>query len=144
MFAAVALLFGVGQADAVGCGGCGKAPADGKNTKAAPACAKCCAADAKGHDHGAKAPAGKEAKLTGTLVCAKCKLKMEGVNRCTNALQVKDGEKTVTYLLDDKGMEEEYHECGKGEKKDVTVVGSVAEKDGKKWVKPTKVDYAKK
>ncbi len=88
--------------------------------------------------------AGKEVKLTGTLMCAKCKLKTEGLKSCTNALQVKDGEKTVTYLLDDKGMEEEYHECGKGEKKDVTVVGTVSAKDGKKWVKPSKVDYSKK
>ena len=112
----------------------------------------------QGHEHGAAAPApgllfvsadapapaGKEVRLTGTLVCAKCKLKLDGVKACTNALQVKEGEKTVTYLLDDKGMEEEYHECGKGEKPGVTVTGSVAEKDGKKWVKPTKVEYAKK
>jgi hypothetical protein len=82
----------------------------------------------------------KEVKLTGTLVCAKCKLKMEGVSKCTNALQVKDGEQTLTYILVDKGMAEDYHECGGGEKKDVTVVGKVTEKDGKKTVKPAKVD----
>ncbi len=35
--------------------------------------------------------ADKEVKLTGTLVCAKCKLKMDGVKKCTNALQVKEG-----------------------------------------------------
>jgi hypothetical protein len=52
----------------------------------------------------------KEVTLKGTLVCAKCKLKMEGVKKCTNALQVKEGEKTVTYILDDKGMEEDDRE----------------------------------
>ena len=83
-----------------------------------------------------------EVKLTGTLVCAKCKLKAEGVKKCTNALQVKEGEKTVTYLLEDKGTGEGYHEdlCGGGEKANVTVVGKVSEKDGKKWVKPSKVE----
>lgn len=86
-----------------------------------------------------------EAKLTGTLVCAKCKLKAEGVKKCTNALQVKEGEKTVTYYLEDKGTGESYHEdvCGGGEKAHVVVVGKVSEKDGKKWVKPSKVEAHK-
>jgi hypothetical protein len=90
-------------------------------------------------------PADKEVKLTGTLVCAKCKLKAEGVKKCTNALQVKEGEKTVTYYLEDKGNGETYHEdvCGGGEKAHVTVVGKVSEKDGKKWVKPSKVEAHK-
>ena len=85
--------------------------------------------------------ADKEVKLTGTMVCAKCKLKEPGVTKCTNALQVKEGTKTVLYLLDDKGNGESYHEdlCGGGEKANVTVTGTVTEKDGKKWVKPTKV-----
>ncbi|OWK37679.1 DUF6370 family protein [Fimbriiglobus ruber] len=92
-----------------------------------------------------KPAADKEVKLTGTLVCAKCKLKAEGIKKCTNALQVKEGEKTVTYFLEDKGNGEGYHEdvCGGSEKANVTVVGTVSEKDGKKWVKPTKVEAPK-
>jgi hypothetical protein len=87
----------------------------------------------------------KDVKLTGTLVCAKCKLELDGIKKCTNALQVKEGEKTITYLLDDKGTKEDYHDavCGGGETKDVTVTGSLTEKDGKKWVKPTKVEIKK-
>jgi hypothetical protein len=85
----------------------------------------------------------KEVKVTGTLVCAHCKLKMEGIKGCTNALQVKDGDKTVTYLLEDKAEGEDYHVCGGGEKKDVTVTGVPSEKDGQKWIKPTKVDVKK-
>ena len=85
-------------------------------------------------------PASKEVKLTGTLVRAKCKLKMDGLTKCTNALQVKEKGKTVTYILDDKGMGEDYHQCGGGEKEGVTVVGKVTEKDGQKHVKPTKVE----
>lgn len=88
-------------------------------------------------------PAAKEVKLTGSLVCAKCKLKMDGVKKCVNALQVEEKGKAVTYLLDDKGMEEDYHECGGGEKAGVTVAGALTEKDGKKVVKPSKVEVKK-
>lgn len=92
---------------------------------------------------GVRADDKKETTLKGTVVCAKCALKEQ--DKCATAIQVKDGEKTVTYYLDDKGTKEEYHEavCG-GEKKEGTVVGVVTEKDGKKWVKPSKVEYAKK
>ncbi len=87
----------------------------------------------------------KESTLTGTIVCAKCTLKEKGVAKCTTAVQVKDGDKLVTYYLDDKGSKEDYHEavCGGGVKKEGTVTGVVSEKDGKKWVKPSKVEYKK-
>lgn len=84
----------------------------------------------------------KEVTLKGTILCAKCALKE--TKKCTTAIQVKEDEKTVTYYLDDKGHGEEYHEtvCG-GEKKEGSVTGMVTEKDGKKWIKPSKVEYAK-
>jgi hypothetical protein len=87
----------------------------------------------------------KEVTLKGTIQCAKCALKEKGITKCTTAIVVKEGGKDVTYLLDDKGAKEEYHEmvCG-GDTKEGTVTGTVAEKDGKKWVKPTKVEYTKK
>lgn len=89
--------------------------------------------------------ADKEITLTGTMACAKCGLKEEGVKKCTNAIQVKEGDKTVTYYLDDKGNGETYHEglCGGGKKEGAKVTGTVAEKDGKKWVKVTKVEEQK-
>jgi hypothetical protein len=85
----------------------------------------------------------KEVTLRGTVLCAKCVLKE--TKACTTAIQVKDGDKVVTYYLDDKGHSEPYHDavCG-GEKKEGTVTGVVTEKDGKKWIKPRKVDYVKK
>ena len=85
----------------------------------------------------------KEVKLTGTLVCGKCNLKM--TPKCSNVLQVKEGDKMVNYILDDKGAGEEYHEgvCGGDKVEGVTVTGSVTEKDGKKYVKPTKVETKK-
>lgn len=85
----------------------------------------------------------KEVKLTGTLVCGKCSLKVTA--KCSNVLQVKEGDKTANYFLDDKGNAEAYHEgvCGGDKVEGVTVTGTVTEKDGKKWVKATKVETKK-
>jgi hypothetical protein len=86
---------------------------------------------------------GQDVTLKGTLLCAKCTLGQTA--ECTTAIQVKEGDKLVTYLLDDKGAAEEHHEpiCG-GAKKEGTVTGTVQERDGKKWIKPKKVEYAQK
>ncbi len=88
------------------------------------------------------APAAKEVTLTGTIMCAKCSLKE--TKKCTTAIVVKEGDKSVTYYLADKGNAESYHEkvCGTG-KEPGTVTGSAFEKDGKMWVTPTKVAYTK-
>lgn len=85
----------------------------------------------------------KEETLKGTIVCAKCGLKE--AKKCITAIQVKEGDKLVTYYLDDKGTAESYHAavCG-GEKKEGTVKGVVSLKDNKKWIKPSKVDFATK
>jgi hypothetical protein len=91
----------------------------------------------------ARAEEKKETKLTGTLVCGKCSLKL--TPKCSNVLQVKEGDKTVNYFLDDKGNGETYHEdvCGGEKVEGVTVTGTVTEKDGKKYVKPSKVEKKK-
>jgi hypothetical protein len=90
-----------------------------------------------------KKDAPKEVTLKGTILCAKCELKE--TKTCVTAIQVKEGDKKVTYYLDDKGNKEDYHEnvCGGGIKEG-TVTGVVTEKDGKKWIKPSKVDFVKK
>jgi hypothetical protein len=77
--------------------------------------------------------------LEGKLVCTKCKLKE--TEECGNALVVKDGDKSTTYYLKDKGKKEEYHVCS-GEK-DAKVTGKVVEKDGKKSVEDAKVEAKK-
>lgn len=83
----------------------------------------------------------KEVKLEGTILCAKCALKQ--TKKCQTAIQVKEGGKTTTYYLIDKGHAEGYHEevCGGGRKQG-TVIGVVTEKGGKKFVAPKKVEYA--
>jgi hypothetical protein len=83
--------------------------------------------------------ADEKVKLTGTMVCGKCTLKV--CEKCTNVLQVKDGDKTVNYFITDDGPKADYHKpvCpGGSEVKDVTITDAVVtEKDGKKWVKGT-------
>jgi hypothetical protein len=85
----------------------------------------------------------KEVTLKGKIVCAKCTLKK--ASKCTTAIVVEENGKELTYYLKDKGTSESYHEpvCGGG-KKDGTVIGVVSEKDGQKWITPTKVEYAEK
>lgn len=77
----------------------------------------------------------KEVTLKGTQVCAKCNLKE--ADACQDVLEVKDGDKTVKYYMTkDKSFK---HQCS-GSKENVTVTGTVTEKDGKKWVKVTKAE----
>jgi hypothetical protein len=92
-----------------------------------------------------KPTTGKEVNLKGTILCAKCALHEKGVTKCSTAIKVHEEGKDVVYYLDDKGSKEEYHEevCG-GATKEGTVKGTVYEKDGKKYIKPSKVEYTKK
>jgi hypothetical protein len=91
----------------------------------------------------AGAAADKEVTLKGKISCAKCELKLKGIRKCQTVIQVQEDGKEVTYFFLDRGNKEEYHEavCGGG-KKEGTVTGTVSEKDGKKWIKPSKVMYA--
>jgi hypothetical protein len=85
----------------------------------------------------------KEVTLKGKMVCGKCTLKV--CDACTNVLQVKEKDKTVDYFIKDKGNKETYHKgcCKPDSSQDVEVTGTVAEKDGKKWLTASKVDVKK-
>jgi hypothetical protein len=103
------------------------------------------AVNAPAQDPAPKTDKAKETKLTGTLVCAACSL--NETKACTNALQVKgkDEKSVVTYYLNDKGNREAFHAevCGGGKLENVTVVGVVGEKDGKKTITPSKLEVKK-
>jgi hypothetical protein len=81
--------------------------------------------------------------LKGTVMCAKCEL--QEAKKCQTVIQVKEDGKEVTYYFKDKGAKESYHEevCGGG-RRGATVTGTITEKDGKKWITPSKVEYAQK
>jgi hypothetical protein len=87
----------------------------------------------------------KTTTLEGKLVCSKCTL--GETKACEHALQVKSGDKTVTYYLvkaTEKGFKD-YHGkvCPAGSELQVKVTGVVSEKDGKKTINAAKVEPTK-
>jgi hypothetical protein len=83
----------------------------------------------------------KEVTLKGTICCGKCELKM--TDACSNAIKVTekvDGkDKDVIYWLKDEGKTESYHGKICQATKKGSVTGVVAtDKDGKKWITPSK------
>ena len=77
--------------------------------------------------------------LKGTMTCAKCGLKQ--ADKCQSVLQVKDGDTTRLYYIADSDASKGTHEkvCTAAVD-NVTITGTVAEKDGKKWITPTKIE----
>jgi len=78
--------------------------------------------------------------LSGKVACAKCTLKKADAKECQDVLVVA-GEKGATteyYIVKNAVFEKFGHQC-KGEKA-ATVTGAVSEKDGKKWITPTKIE----
>lgn len=74
--------------------------------------------------------------LKGTATCAKCDLGT--ASKCTNVLQVKEGGKTVTYLLEGKAGKPYHKTICKASKK-VKMTGAVSEKDGEKVFTVTEI-----
>ena len=77
--------------------------------------------------------------LKGTMTCAKCGLKQS--DTCQSVLQVKDGDTTTLYYIADSDASKGTHEkvCDAAVD-NVTITGTVADKDGKKWITPTKIE----
>lgn len=88
----------------------------------------------------ASSVAAEEMTLTGKIMCAKCALKKADAKECQDVLVVTDakGEAKEYYITKNAVLEKFGHTC-KGEQSAV-VTGSVAEKDGKTWVTPTKME----
>jgi hypothetical protein len=78
--------------------------------------------------------------LSGNVACAKCTLKKADAKECQDVLVVA-GEKGATteyYIVKNAVFEKFGHQC-QGQKA-ATVTGAVSEKDGKKWITPTRMD----
>jgi len=83
-----------------------------------------------------------ETTLTGTMVCAKCKL--HEADKCQNVLQVDKDGKTVNYYLTQNKVSKDFHSniCqNDGEK--VTVTGTVKEKGEKEMLVASKIEEVK-
>jgi hypothetical protein len=85
---------------------------------------------------------GKEITITGSMVCGKCTL--HETKSCQNVVQVKQDGKTVNYYLKQNDVSKEAHDpiCGGGAEQ-VTVTGTVVEKDGQEIVTPKKIEPVK-
>src|SRR5438067_8965195 len=80
----------------------------------------------------------KEVTLKGTITCAKCDLGVE--TKCATVIKVKEGDKDVVYYFDAKGDKANHGKICKSPKEG-SVTGKVSEKDGKKWVTVSKVEW---
>ncbi len=89
----------------------------------------------------ARAAAEKEKTITGEGKCAKCALKE--TKSCQNAIQVKEGGKTVTYYLVQNDVSKKFHENICKETRKVKATGTVKKVDGKLELTPTKIELVK-
>jgi Family of unknown function (DUF6370) len=88
---------------------------------------------------GTRADDKKEEKtLKGTITCAKCDLKES--DKCHTVIKVKDGDKEIVYWFDPTGSKKN-HKAICTEAKPGSVTGTVSEKDGKHYVKVSKVEF---
>jgi Family of unknown function (DUF6370) len=78
--------------------------------------------------------------VSGKIMCAKCTLKKADADKCQDTLVVKDAAGNATeYYIEKNDVAKAYGHTCKGEKPAV-VTGTVTEKDGKKWISPTKME----
>jgi len=81
--------------------------------------------------------------MEGNLVCAKCTLHEEGMEKCQNVLVVmEDGEESHYYLAKNEAGEKFGAVCTKS--RTVRVTGNVEEKDGHMWIAASKIESVEK
>ena len=80
-----------------------------------------------------------EETLNGELVCAKCYLNKPDAKECQDVLLVKDanGARIEYYVTKNDVSKESGEACTQAQP--ATVIGSVSEKDGRKWITATKI-----
>ena len=84
--------------------------------------------------------AAKEVTLTGKVTCAKCELKIE--KECATVIVVNESGKDAVYYFDQKSHKAN-HDAICQVAKQGTVTGTLSEKDGKKYIKVTKIAFKK-
>jgi len=85
--------------------------------------------------------AASETTLTGKVMCAKCTLKKADAKECQDVLVVSGGAAKGEYYIVKNDVAEKFgHVCSS--KKAAKVTGTVAEKDGKKWITASAMEAA--
>jgi hypothetical protein len=79
-----------------------------------------------------------ETTLTGTLVCALCKLQKPDAHECQDVLLVEQGGAKVEYYVVKNDVAKASGEACTLEIP-ATVTGEISEKDGRKWIAPSKI-----
>jgi hypothetical protein len=79
-----------------------------------------------------------EQTIKGEALCTKCELHQ--TEKCSTAIRVKEDGKDVIYYCVNNSVAKDFHKdvCQAPEK--VTAVGTVKEKDGKKYIKLSKIE----
>jgi hypothetical protein len=86
--------------------------------------------------------ADKDVTITGTALCAKCALHKS--DKCETVLQTTKDGTMVTYWLTGKEAKDFHHNiCSSDKGEQVTVTGTVKEKDGKEMLKVAKIEAKK-
>jgi hypothetical protein len=88
----------------------------------------------------ASVPAGDETTVNGKVMCAKCALKQADATKCQDVLVTKgeDGKVAYYYIAKTDASMAFGHVCQS--EKTAVVTGAVEEKDGKKWIAPSKME----
>ncbi|MEP6662397.1 MAG: DUF6370 family protein [Verrucomicrobiota bacterium] len=79
--------------------------------------------------------------IQGDAVCAKCALGKS--DSCQTAIQVKDGDKTVTYYAENNKVAKDFHGNICKDTKKVVATGTVKDVDGKKEIVLSKIEVEK-
>jgi hypothetical protein len=88
----------------------------------------------------AASPASDEMTVAGNVMCAKCSLKKDGFTKCQDVLVVKDSAGAVSeYYIEKNEVAKKFGHVCESEKA-ATVTGIVSEKDGLKWIAPSKME----
>ena len=85
-----------------------------------------------------RAFAADETTLKGDMVCARCYLNKPDAKECQDVLLVTDPMGTTEYYVTKNKVSQDSGEACT-DKVPATIVGTVSEKDGRKWITPSKI-----
>lgn len=77
--------------------------------------------------------------VAGHVVCAKCSLKVAGLEHCQNVVVTEEGSQRKELWLVNNDVNQAFGDVCTG-KRPVSVTGTVESRDGKEWLTPSKIE----